>query len=458
MNMRRLFSFVLISALPGWAQGAPAKILHDVVVIDVRTGTEHPHQDIRIEGNKIAAITPSVRELPANAKVLHAGGYVIPGLWDMHVHLAGVLADGRWSRDTLLPQLLRYGITGVRDMGGDVHVLQQWRAAREAGSLQSPYIVFGGSMLTVSEATSPDSRTVRSADDARKAVDELLAEQVDFIKILHIPRAAYFALAEYTRARGIRFVGHLPYGVSIQEAAEVGQKSIEHVNWSVLALDCSSDPKHYREELIGALQSNEKGGYDRVLDDAAAHFDATQCASAAASMRTHGTWLVPTLVAEETAANLGRSALDPEYLKLLPEEFRRDWTNEKLESSISPKKRAWLKRQWDADRKLAAFFRQHGVAMLPGSDSLDVGNLPGPSLHRELQLLVEIGFTPAEALRSATLDSAAFLEKSGTMGSVEPGKIADLVVLSADPLRQIENTTKIELVLSQGEAVAGAAQ
>jgi imidazolonepropionase-like amidohydrolase len=444
---------MLLAAGCAFGQSARMGILHDVTVIDVRTGTEHAHQDVWIAEKKIVSIVPSARKIPAGAIVLHTGGYVIPGLWDMHVHLAGVLADGRWSRETLLPQLLRYGITGARDMGGDVHVLQAWRAAREQGSLQSPYIAFSGPMLTVGESHSADMRTVRTAGDAHRAVDELRAEHVDFVKILHIPRAAYFPLAEYTRQQGITFAGHLPYGVSIEEAAEAGQKSIEHVNWSVLALDCSSDPKHFREELVGALQSEEKGGYERVLDEAVAHFDATHCAAAAEAMRTHGTWLVPTLVAEETAEKLGQTAVDPDYLQLLPAQFTRDWDAKKLNASISPERRAWLQRQWKADLELARFLRQHGVSMLPGSDSFDVGNLPGPSLHRELQLLVQIGFSPADALRSATLDAASFLGKGDTMGEVERGKAADLVVLSADPLRRIENTLKIELVLNEGEVV-----
>jgi imidazolonepropionase-like amidohydrolase len=452
MTKQLCYAWILLAASGTFAQSPSLRMLHDVTVVEVRTGAERPHQDVFLEGKKIGAIASTAR-IPAGATVLHEGGFVIPGLWDMHVHLAGVLADGRWSRDALLPQLLRYGITGVRDMGGDVEVLNAWRAAREAGSLQAPYLAFSGPMLTVSDAHSADSLTVRTAEDARRAVDRLAEQRVDFVKILHIPRAAYFPLAEYSRQRGMSFAGHLPYGVTLEEAAEAGQKSIEHVNWSVLALDCSSDPKRFREELVSALQSKEKRGYERVLEDAAAHFDAAHCAAAADAMRAHGTVLVPTLVAEETAAKLGEAAVDRDYLRLLPAHFSDDWQREKLNASISPEQRAWLKRQWDADVKIATFLHQHGVAMLPGSDSFDVGNLPGPSLHRELQLLVRIGFTPAEALRAATLDSATFLGKAETMGTVETGKVADFVVLSADPLRAIENTTSIELVLSQGEVV-----
>jgi Amidohydrolase family len=453
MRRRTLYAVAVLVTGYAVAQNIPTKILHDITVVDVRTGKERTHQDVLIDGKNIASISPSRKEARAGATVLHTGGYVIPGLWDMHVHLAGVLAEGRWSRDTLLPQLLQYGITSVRDMGGDVGVLKVWRAARDSGSLQSPYIAFSGPMLTVVDTHSYDSRTVRTAEDARNLVNELTEQNVDFIKILHIPRAAYFPLAAYTREQGITFVGHLPYGVTIEEAAEAGQKSIEHVNWSVLALDCSSDPKHFREDLVGALQSKEKGGYDRVLDDAATHFDSAHCAAASDAMRTHGAVLVPTLVAEEIASKVGEAPVDPEYLQLLPDSLRKGWTADNLNRSISPEQRAWLKRQWNADLKIATFMREHGVAMLPGSDSLDVGNLPGPSLHRELQLFVQIGFSPAEALRAATLDSATFLGKAETMGTVEPGKVADLVVLCADPLHSIENTATVQLVLSKGELV-----
>ena len=139
---------------------------------------------------------------------------------------------------------------------------------------------------------------------------------------------------------------------------------------------------------------------------------------------------------------------------MLPEKLQQAWSAEKLRQENSPEHVAWLERQWKNDLRIAAWLHTHHVAMLAGSDSLDVMTFPGPSLHRELQRLVEIGMTPAEALRAATSDAARFLGKEGDTGSIEVGKAADLVVLNANPLDDIANTRKIALVVLHGAALA----
>ncbi|HEY3929011.1 MAG TPA: amidohydrolase family protein [Candidatus Koribacter sp.] len=441
----------LLLAQVGTAQ-PDRQLLHDVTVIDVSAGRAVPHRDIVLAEGRIQAVRAAAKP-DGHVLVLHAGGYVIPGLWDMHVHIAGISADPRWSADVLFPQLLKQGITSIRDMGGDLETLKDWRDEIAAGKRLGPNLYFAGPMVTSQESKTSEMRTTRSAEDGRKAVDDLQAQGVDFIKILHIPRVAYFALADEARQKGVAFVGHLPYGISVQEAAAAGQKSIEHINWSVLALDCSDDPQKFPADLFATFQSNEKGGYERVLDEAANHFSEAKCASVATTMVEHGTWSVPTLVAEEIAANLLNASPSDGYLTLLPEKLQNEWSRERLKADNPPDHLAWLQRQWKSDVRIAAFLHAHGVAMLPGSDSLDVLNFPGPSLHRELELLVTIGMTPAEALRSATLDAARFMGKDNDAGSIEPGKVADLVVLSANPLENISNTRQIELVISHGVAV-----
>lgn len=447
----RTLALIILTAICTECQQIELEI-RDTTVVDVRRGNLHPHHDVFIEGSRIVAIKKTSKRIPRNARVESTGGYVIPGLWDMHVHIAGVMAEPAWSADVLFPELLKNGITSVRDMGGDTKALARWRGEIEENTRLGPHLYFSGPMLTSSQSNSNDSRTVRTAEDARRAVAELKAEGVDFIKVLHMPRDAYFAVARASQDAQLDFVGHLPFGVSVAEAATAGQKSIEHINWSVLAIDCSAQPDAIRKELIGALQSGEKGGYSRVLDKAAANFDAANCASVAQAMVKHGTWSVPTLVSEEIGASLMTSQRDGRYLALLPENIRQEMSSEKLVQENPPERVEWLQRQWKNDLRIAALLHRHGVRMLAGSDSLDVMVFPGPTLHRELQLLVEIGLTPAEALRSATYDAAQFMHRDNS-GTVEAGKLADLVLLNANPLADIRNTTKIASVILGGRVV-----
>jgi imidazolonepropionase-like amidohydrolase len=447
--MKRTVLFAILLVLAPTLGAQQLKVLQDVTVIDVKAGKAVPHQDVLISGLTIKAVQ-NTSEPPKDATVLHRGGYVIPGLWDMHVHLAGINADPKWSGDVLLPQLLKYGITTVRDMGGDLEALKRWRAEISAGTRVGPTLYFAGPMLAAQPSTSVDQRTVQTADQARQAVDDLKAQGADFIKILHIPRAAYFPLAEEAKKQNISFVGHLPFGVTVQEAAEAGQKSIEHINWSVLAIDCSAHPKETRVKVIAALQGQDDKAYEKVLDEAAANFDETSCASVAQAMTQHGTVSVPTLVSEEIAANVTTHRPDESYLKLLPQKLQQDWSADKLLKDNPSEHVAWLQRQLKSDLCIAAFLHAHGVEMLAGSDSLDTMTFPGPTLQRELQLLVQIGMTPAEALRAATFDSAKFMGKDAESGTIEPGKTADLVVLSANPLEEIGNTGKIEAVIVRG--------
>jgi imidazolonepropionase-like amidohydrolase len=209
--------------------------------------------------------------------------------------------------------------------------------------------------------------------------------------------------------------------------------------------------------LISALLSGEKDGYSRVLDKAAANFDETNCASVARTMVQHGTWSVPTLVSEEIGANLTTRPRDEEYLALLPGNVRQEMSSEKIQQDNPPEKVDWLQRQRKNNLRIAALLHRRGVRMLAGSDSLDIMLFPGPTLHRELQLLVEIGLTPAEALRSATYDAAQFMH-CDDRGTIEAGKFADLVVLNANPLADIRNTRMIRSVFVQGGIVYREAQ
>src|SRR5450631_1201016 len=214
---------------------APLVFLH-VTVINPGNSSVEPDRAVTINGSRISAVSDSNNfHSPGHARVIDGSGkFLIPGLWDMHVHAA----FGDWfpgGRDIILPLFVANGVTGVRDMGGDIPVLFAWRKQIASGELIGPRMVVSGPLL---DGYLPDGKTFRfpssipviSVEDAVAAVDSLKAQQVDFIKVQSlIPHDAYLAAAAEAHKQGLPFVGHVPDSVRIDEAAAVGQKSIEHL-------------------------------------------------------------------------------------------------------------------------------------------------------------------------------------------------------------------------------------
>jgi imidazolonepropionase-like amidohydrolase len=218
----------------GSAQSAapPFLILHDVTVIDATGSPAQPHRTVIVRDGKIEEIGSSGGSLGRGLSGVHIDGtgkFLVPGLWDMHVHMV----FGDWfprGKQVTLPLFIANGITGVRDMGGELDVLQQWRKQINAGTLIGPRMVISGPMLDGPKPRFPSSIAIATPDDGRRAVDELKRRGADFIKLQSlIPREAVFAIADEARKQGISFVGHVPDSVRASEASNAGQKSFEHL-------------------------------------------------------------------------------------------------------------------------------------------------------------------------------------------------------------------------------------
>ncbi len=419
-----------------------------------------PIVPILITGDRIISITTATP--PPGTRVIDGRGkYLIPGLCDMHVHIAGVAADPKWSKATLLPLLVANGITTVRDMGGDLGALQEWRKEIAAGKLLGPRIIAPGPMLDGGKAQPPDLLAVATPNEGRAAVRDLKAKSADFIKVLsRLDRETYFAIADESNKQGMSLVGHVPNAVHAREVAAAGQKSIEHIFYSNLTFDCSAREDELRQKSAEARAKRDSAGAGAARDEANASFSPEKAAVLAQTMVRHKTWLVPTLVAIRTIAQQREAARsDPAGLHYLPPAVRKKWAPDEIDKEVSPEVAKWYLAQFQNDLKIARVLHDAGVQMLAGSDSLDPLNFPGPSLHAELKLLTEIGFTPLEALQAATLKPAEFLNATGAggWGTIEPGKAADLVLLDADPLAAIENTRKISAVVVAGKFLDRAA-
>ncbi len=417
-------------------------VLDNVTVVDVRTGKLEPDQTVILERHRIFSIRPSkAAKYPRNADSVNGkGGYLIPGLWDMHVHLV----FGDWfpdAKDISLPLFIANGVTGVRDMGSELDVVQDWRNQIAAGRLIGPRILTSGPMLDGPRPRFPSSVAIASPEDARHAVDDLKARGADFIKLQSlIPREAVLAIAEEAKKQGIAFEGHVPDAVRASEMSEAGMKSFEHLIGIFEGSSSAEDD---------FLKGNKTEG--RFL----ATYDAVRAASLAALLAKNHTWQCPTLVWERGGNLLDVSDFSGDArVKYVPGPWKKKtWKRftEEITQGYGTDDIATRKKFIEKELEVVRMLHQAGVPFVAGTDTpAGVHIFPGFSLHEELQRFVAAGFTPLEALQTATLNPARFFGMETQLGTVEEGKLADLVVLSGNPLEDISNTQKIAGVFVNG--------
>jgi len=424
-------------------------ILHPTV-IDVTGAQAVPDQAVIIIGERITNIANAgTIELPINARILDATGkFLIPGLWDMHVHTLGK----GWPESSFRA-FIQNGVTGVRDMGSPLAALDdvdRFRKQIEAGSLVGPRLVVAGPVVDGPMPMFPElSIAVSSPFEARQAVKELQARGADFIKVYSLlPRDAYFAIANEAKRRDISFSGHVPESISALEASDAGQKSIEHL--SGVRLACSTREPELRKELIDARAKADAALLYRVLRNAYARsretYDENKAQFLFARFVENDTWQVPTLVVSRFVAQVNKNRNQRVGLASDSVELRRDpcvnnFTSDEFELIGAAADNAF---------DLVGKMRRAGIKFMAGTDTPNPFVNPGQSLHDELELLVHAGFTPKEVLQSATRNPAEYLGLLDILGTVEKGKAADLILLDANPLEDIKNTRKIWAVISRG--------
>lgn len=439
-----LTSLLVFGAVVGAQKPSPSElvVINNVTVVDVRTGALLADQTVVLERNHIASVGPSKSaKYPRSAPSVNGHGYfLIPGLWDMHVHLV----FGDWfpgAQEITLPMLIANGVTGVRDMGSELEVVQDWRNEIEAGRLLGPRIFTSGPMLDGPKPRFPSSIAITTPEDGRRAVDELKRGGADFIKLQSlIPRDAVFAIADEAKKQGIPFEGHVPDSVRAGEMSEAGMKSFEHL----IGIFEGSSPNE-----VDFLKGGKTEG--RFL----ATYDPTRAAALAELLAKNQTWQCPTLVWERGGnlidvtdfAKEGRAKYAPAPWK---NKTWKRFTDEILQG-YGGDDLALRKKFIEKELEVVGMLHKAGVPFLAGTDTPPgVYIFPGFSLHEELQRFVAAGFTPLEALQTATLNPARFWGMEEQIGTIEKGKLADLVLLNANPLEDISNTQKIAGVIFNG--------
>lgn len=385
-------------------------LIRDATVIDVVKGTRVHKCSVLIHDDKITAVGAGLAA-PKRAIIIEgAGKFVIPGLWDMHVQLRG--------REQL-PVYLAHGVTGVRDMGSELARVKAWRASIDKAEVLGPHIETCGPLIDGFPSDDPKLPVVmvRSPAEARSTFDKLDDQQVDFIGVrLRLPREAYFALIERARKYYSHVAGPVPATVSVLEAIDARQKSIDQM--SGISLACSTEERRLRAPRALAIDQGDADAVHQAEVVAFETFSAQKADSLFERMARFETRSVPSLV---------RLRGSPDFKGLY----------EKLVQVLLRMQNA-------------------GVVVMAGSGSGPAGTHPGAELHEELELLVAAGLTPAQALRGVTSEPAKYFRAEESLGQVQAGKVADLVLLDADPLSDIRNTRKIDAVVMGGKVLAKA--
>lgn len=401
-------------------------VINDVTVIDGTGKPERPHMRVAVRDGRIESVeqlSASIKIPPGYKVIDGAGKFLIPGLWDTHVHLSNVDELG-------IPVLPAYGITSVRDMGGNVAQLKAWRSKIEKGELLGPRIKICGPMLE-GKWELPQIKNhleILNPEQARSTVNRLADEGVDCIKMRTFASPeTYFALVATAKERGLPFGGHSPGGVDPIQSSNAGQSSFEHGFYPWPWKDISSEKK-------------------RAIEN---------------TFRKNGSIVVPTLITWEfgrfpatvieTVINDYEGKTDPR-LKLISPELRKNWLTGfediKKQGTGSP---GWIK-ALEAHFEQIAEMHDNGVGIMTGTDLGATMVYPGASLHQEMKLLVtKCRFTPMDALLSATIIPAKYFKMEDRLGTIEKGKFADMVLLSANPLVDIGNIDKISGVMLSGK-------
>ena len=431
----------LLFATPVPPAAARPLTITDVTIVDVENGWATPPRTVLIEAGRIAAIVaPADAGIPPSAvRIDGRGKYLIPGLVDMHVHLFNTHSK-RPPNDWAFPLFIANGVTGVREMAADaasMSVVRQWRQAFDDGTLVAPRLLAVGIPV---RGASPVA--------AARAVDAAIDAGADFVKVFSdVPPDEWRAIIAAARRRGVPVAGHVPAGISLLVAAEAGQRSAEHLMQAYEA--CSSIESTLIDERRGK-DGDSPDAFGETQDVRALDaFDPSTCAGVGRSLARSSQAHVPTLVLawKESIQPHAAPETDPRWPLLRRDEQAR-WRRLIAEMAASGDRAATSR--WNRAGLIVSAFHRAGVTLLAGTDAPMPRVYPGYSLHEELELLVEAGLTPLDALRAATLAPARSLGIDALNGTVAAGKRADLVLLDADPLLDVRNTRRIHAVMVDG--------
>ena len=454
----------------------------NVTVIDGTGAAAQPGMTVLVTGNRITAVGRNV-QVPQQAQVIDGTGkFLIPGLWDMHIHLRGETSVPL-QRFRLYSQVLlaAHGVTGVRIMSW-LPAFREIRRELAAGTLAGPRVVtssraidglnprltlpppYGDAAAEAEEwrlvnlGNRPRPFQVGTPAEAREVIALATKAGVEVAKIHSgLTPELYFALADAAKTAGLYLAGHAPTGISIATLSDTGMRSIEH--FQGMLEGCSAREDEILKDQLAAesLPAPERNRINAELRRMAVEsFSAEKCRTLAVRLVKNGTWLSPTFTPEE-GGRRAAAARSAEFARFVPAPLRARWEKTWAQASAAPEadppslqEQELARLVEERSREIVTIMRRAGVQFVIGTDAGGAFATPGPTLHEGLEETVKFGLTPMEAIEAATSSSARLLRMDEELGTIQTGKLADLVLLDANPLDQIANTRRINAVVMNG--------
>lgn len=455
--MKKLFlSLVLLVVMSSFAladNGIKGDLLiKNINVIGIKTGNIRYSVDVVICQDKICKIVASQKRnnYEAQQTIDGTGKYLIPGLWDMHTHTWGSYKD-------FFSLFLANGVTGIREMFGNLIEVKKIKAGMNNGTIEGPMMISSGAIIDGKPATWwTTSDVAETPEQGREIVRKQKENGAEFIKVyFNVQKDVYLAIADESKKLNLPVVGHLPNRVSIDEAVKAGHKSFEHF-YNIL--EFYSDQKGLSEIEERRKERFVGDRFYERLDYGNKTFDSTKSNDAITILKNDNVWICPTYTVHKGfMRDYDPSYTDDKRLAFMSENTVTRW--------MANKKKPLTEKQiqnWNADKlwyervvRESKKYKEKGVKFLAGTDAPNFFCYPGFSIHEELEIFVnEAGFSPLEALQTATLNPAEFFGLENQLGAVEENKVANLVVLDKNPLENIANTKTIDGIILRGKYIS----
>jgi imidazolonepropionase-like amidohydrolase len=450
--MNRLAPLLLLGFLGFQGQQKPVVFVDVAVVAMDREGVAE-HQTVVVQEGRIKAVGPSasIRVPKGSVQIDGRGKFLMPGLADMHVHFIRAALPERpvtprsspTARPTGLPasasndherenrayalMFLANGVTTVRNMWGS-ETIDAFAREIDSGKVAGPHVYSTGPITDGDPPVWESSRIVETPAQAEEAVRSDKQRGYVAVKVYNrLSKDAYTAIVAAARRQGLPVVGHAPLSVGLEGAVAAHQDSIEHL-----------------DGFLPLLQPDSSAGQGRSPSERLRDADLKKLPAIVETIKAANVWICPTLVVDDLTRT------DPAWLEaasFVPpdvfERYRRMYPNHAADPRTTPQARA-------VDVATLTALHKGGVHLLLGTDTVKPGTLPGFSLHDELENFVAAGMTPYEAIRAGTVDAARFLNQGNEFGMLGAGRRADLLLLNANPLKDVKNTSKLEGVMANG--------
>lgn len=407
----------------------PALVFKGASLFDSETATLRPNTTVVVAGNRIKAVGPDGKvEIPAGAEVIDARGKtLLPGLWDMHVHVG--------ESEGLLH--LAAGVTTVRDLANDIDELRETRRKFDAGESLGPRVILAGFMDGPGPYAGPTKVLVSTEQEARAWVNKYADMGFEQIKVYSsIKPELVPAIVEEAHKRGLRVSGHVPAYMTAEQVVRAGFDELQHTNFLFL---------NFFADRVQDTRTPVR--FTAVADGAAAlDLNSERVQSFIKLLKEKGTVVDPTVNIFEGMFTARPGSVSPDFAAVadrLPPQVRRGLLAGGL--PVPEGKDQLYRDSFRALLKMVGLLHRAGVPLVAGTDSM-----AGFALHRELELYVEAGIPAPQVLQLATLGAARVMKRDKDLGSIAPGKLADLILVNGDPTARINDIRRTATVVKDG--------